>query len=110
MPVLLWWLTACLVLYPVSRPPPPPHVVRARHMVSTLQALRGGSEVLLATMDVFLNEPVMDWTKEDTGRRQNKTKRGGEPLVFFAMICVRIMLLLARLRPVVHLTPCENAL
>ncbi|CAM9867085.1 unnamed protein product, partial [Ectocarpus fasciculatus] len=47
------------------------------HMVSTLQALRGGREVLLATMDVFLNEPVMDWISEGVDRRQAKTKRGG---------------------------------
>ncbi|CAB1116123.1 unnamed protein product [Ectocarpus sp. CCAP 1310/34] len=46
-------------------------------MVSTLQALRGGREVLLATMDVFLNEPVMDWISEGVERRQAKTKRGG---------------------------------
>ncbi|CAM9754681.1 unnamed protein product [Ectocarpus sp. 6 AP-2014] len=47
------------------------------HMVSTLQALRAGREVLLATMDVFLNEPVMDWISEGVERRQAKTKRGG---------------------------------
>eukprot|EP00903_Cladosiphon_okamuranus_P011333 g10683.t1 len=46
------------------------------HMVSILQALRGGSEVLLATMDVFLNEPVLDWISEGADRRQNNSKRG----------------------------------
>lgn len=46
-------------------------------MVSTLQALRSGSEVLLATMDVFLNEPVMDWISEGADR-QKKSKRGGK--------------------------------
>lgn len=45
-------------------------------MVSTLQALRGGSEVLLATMDVFLNEPVMDWISEGADDRQKSSKRG----------------------------------
>lgn len=39
-------------------------------MVSTLQALRGGAEVLLATMDVFLNEPVMEWMSEGADQRQ----------------------------------------
>lgn len=43
-------------------------------MVSTMQALRDGREVLLATMDVFLNEPVIDWV-ETTGDRQTTTKR-----------------------------------
>ncbi len=46
-------------------------------MVSTLQALRGGSEVLLATMDVFLNEPVMDWITEGADRRQKKASKRG---------------------------------
>lgn len=48
-------------------------------MVSTLQALRMGREVLLATMDVFLNEPVIDWM-EGTAERQNEKK--GEQSVF----------------------------
>lgn len=39
-------------------------------MVSTLQALRGNWEVLLSTMDVFLNEPVIEWV-EGVGQRQN---------------------------------------
>lgn len=58
-------------------------------MVSTLQALRGGSEVLLATMDVFLNEPVMDWISKGTDGRQKKTKRGGEHflLLFLYFVC-----------------------
>ncbi|CAN0411796.1 unnamed protein product, partial [Hapterophycus canaliculatus] len=44
-------------------------------MVSTLQALRGSSEVLLATMDVFLNEPVMDWIGQGTKERQKTTTK-----------------------------------
>eukprot|EP00752_Nemacystus_decipiens_P003549 g3275.t1 len=47
------------------------------HMVSTLQALRSGREVLLATMDVFLNEPVMGWINEGADRRQKNSRRGG---------------------------------
>lgn len=74
------WLSACLTLCLVLLP----LVLCARHMVSTLQALRGGSEVLLATMDVFLNEPVMDWISKDTGQRQNKSKRDGELIVSVA--------------------------
>lgn len=44
-------------------------------MMSTLQALRDGREVLLSTMDVFLNEPVIDWL-ETKGSRQ--TTKAGE--------------------------------
>lgn len=79
-----------------------------RHMVSTLQALREGSEVLLATMDVFLNEPVMDWISEGTQNRQKNTaKKGGEfPLLWsmgvtianvvvtFAFLLLTLLLLL----------------
>lgn len=55
-------------------------------MVSTLQALRSGSEVLLATMDVFLNEPVMEWISVGADRRQKKSKTGGK--TFYFMLCV----------------------
>lgn len=54
-----------------------------RHMVSTLQALRGGWEVLLATMDVFLNEPVIEWVSEggaDERQRKKKKRSNGEKL------------------------------
>lgn len=44
-------------------------------MVSTLEALRGGWEVLLSTMDVFLNEPVLDWVGDGADERQ-KSRRG----------------------------------
>lgn len=54
-----------------------------RHMVSTLQALRGGSEVLLATMDVFLNEPVMEWISEGTQKRQKTPAKKGGGLSFW---------------------------
>lgn len=47
-----------------------------RHMVSTLQALRGGQEVLLATLDVFLNEPVVDWLNEGVEERQQTGEQG----------------------------------
>lgn len=53
--------------------PPRPAYLTLRHMVSTLQALRGGWEVLLSTMDVFLNEPVIEWV-EGVGQRQNNDK------------------------------------
>lgn len=59
-------------------------------MVSTLQALRSGSEVLLATMDVFLNEPVMDWISEGADRRQKKSKRGGKAFFFACCACVSV--------------------
>ena len=47
-------------------------------MISTLQALRGSQEVLLATLDVFLNEPVIDWLSHGAGDRQ-KGRGKGEP-------------------------------
>lgn len=46
-------------------------------MVSTLQALRTGREVLLSTMDVFLNEPVIDWL-EGAAERQKERKEGNK--------------------------------
>ncbi|CAM9347147.1 unnamed protein product, partial [Choristocarpus tenellus] len=42
------------------------------HMISTMQALRGGWEVLLSTMDVFLNEPIIDWVEGVTNRQRGK--------------------------------------
>lgn len=48
--------------------------------MSTLQALRDGREVLLSTMDVFLNEPVIDWL-ETKGNRQ-ATKAGEREIKF----------------------------
>lgn len=60
-PAILWY--SCVVF-------------TQRHMVSTLQALRSGAEVLVATMDVFLNEPVVDWISDGVDERQKKSKRG----------------------------------
>ncbi|CAM9285642.1 unnamed protein product [Discosporangium mesarthrocarpum] len=42
------------------------------HMVSTMQALRGGRETILSTMDVFLNEPIIDWLEGVANRQGGK--------------------------------------
>lgn len=57
------------------------HPFFPRHMMSTLQALRGGREVLLSTMDVFLNEPVIDWLKVKTEGGSQAVRKGENGIV-----------------------------
>ena len=49
-------------------------------MVYTLDALQRSKDVILNAMDVFVNEPLIDWQK--LARRLASQQKGGEGMLF----------------------------